>query len=125
MSGGRPRALSLETATLLLGFLQSAWSGARRTKHKLYCKLEAQTCMAEVLIAFARGTWREGPLTFTAEVMTVGGSHHSPLARQWALSSGTSPRARPMAHDTAQSFVIQVRTSTGLQNSNLGVPING
>ena len=56
---------------------------------------------------------------------SIRGSHHSSLARQWALSSGTSPRARPMAHDSAQSFVTQVCTSTGLQNSNLGVPING
>ena len=41
----------------------------------------------------------------TALLTVQGGSHHAPLARQWALSSGTSPRARQMAHDTAQNFL--------------------
>ena len=53
------------------------------------------------------------------------GSHHSPLALEWALDWRAPHLARPMSDEAAQIFVTQVRTSTVLQKSLAGVPIKG
>ena len=63
MGRGRPRALSLQVAAQLLENLQVAWEGA----HRAHCNAgpgRPSTCMAAVVIAFSRGNWRTGALTF-------------------------------------------------------------
>ena len=124
MGRGRPRVLSLQVAAQLLECLQVAMEGAQRA----HCKLglgRPASCMAAVVIAFSRGTWRTGALMFDPK-------GHAALERAETLEGVAAwKHARCMNLDVkvpdrvANTIVCNLRRATALRRGENGRTAGG